>query len=57
MVIIIGLIVIFGGSIYGFTHAGGKLVSLIHLSEIVRSKHGGGAMIIMPSQVLKQIFK
>ena len=40
MVIIIGLIVIFGGSIYGFTHAGGKLVSLIHLSEIVRSKHG-----------------
>ena len=59
MVIIIGLIVIFGSSIYGFTHAGGKLVSLIHLSEIVTvGSMAGGAMIIMsPAKVLKQIFK
>ncbi|MBM3832104.1 MAG: flagellar motor stator protein MotA [Verrucomicrobia bacterium] len=57
MVIFIGLIVIMGGTITGFTIGGGKLSSLIHPAEVITL--GGmalGAMIIMsPVKVLKQI--
>lgn len=59
MVIVIGMVVIFGGTIFGFTYGGGKVGSLLHLAEIVTiASMAGGAMIIMsPAKVLKQIVK
>ncbi len=57
MIIIIGMVIIFGGTIFGFTYGGGKVASLFHISEIVTiASMAGGAMIIMsPLKVLKQI--
>ena len=58
MVIIIGVIIIFGGSFWGFNHAGGKLSTLIHISEIatVGSMALGSLVIMSPAKVIKQIF-
>ena len=57
MVIIIGLVVICGGIVWGFTHAGGKLGDLFHISEIVTiiSMALGSMIIMSPAKVLKQI--
>lgn len=59
MVILIGLVVIFGGTIFGFTYGGGKVGALFHLAEVVTiASMAMGAMIIMsPAKVLKQIVK
>lgn len=57
MVIFIGLLVILGGTVAGFTMGGGQLAALFHPSEIVTiSSLALGAMIIMsPAKILKQI--
>lgn len=59
MVIIVGFIIICGGIVWGFTHAGGKLPDLFHISEIVTilSMALGSMIIMSPIKVLKQILK
>jgi chemotaxis protein MotA len=59
MVIFIGLIIIFGGSWYGFHHGGGQLGALWQPGELVTiGSMSLGAMIIMsPAKVLKEILK
>jgi chemotaxis protein MotA len=59
MIIFIGLLVIFGGTIAGFTMGGGKLAALFQPPEIVTiCSMALGAMIIMsPLKVLKEIMK
>jgi chemotaxis protein MotA len=59
MVIFIGLIVIFCGTIAGFMTGGGKVMDLLHPAEIITlGSMAIGAMIIMsPFKVLKEIVK
>jgi chemotaxis protein MotA len=57
MVILIGLLIILGGTIAGFTVGGGKVMSLMHPAEIITlGSMAIGSMIIMsPAKVLKEI--
>jgi chemotaxis protein MotA len=59
MVIFIGLIVIFAGTIAGFMTGGGKPIDLFHPAEIITlGSMALGAMVIMsPFKVLKEIAK
>ena len=57
MVVIIGFIIILGGSLAGFYMAGGHVMLLIHIAEIVTimAMLFGCAIVMAPAAILKQI--
>jgi chemotaxis protein MotA len=59
MIVFIGLIVMCGGIVWGFTHGGGKLGDLFHIGEIVTilSVAVGSMIIMSPLKVLIQAIK
>ena len=57
MIVIIGFVVIMGGSLAGFYYAGGNVMLLLHLGEIITigGMLFGCAIIMAPAAVLQQI--
>jgi chemotaxis protein MotA len=59
MIIIVGILIVFGSVVGGFKMAGGNPLALLHLSEfVIICGAAGGAMVVMsPRQVLVDLFK
>jgi chemotaxis protein MotA len=59
MIVIVGVIIVLGSVLGGFTLAGGNVGALLHVSEFITiAGAAGGALIVMsPKKVLMDIFK